>query len=236
MIVSAYYKIPSKASHDFYVENMKRWFRSIKSQVVFFTTDDIKHEIESWNISLDHVTFVMLTFPWKKGYEFWKRQKQRDIEAYHTPELGAIWYAKKEFVLHAIKLFPEERVFIWCDAGCIRNLNSELAARNGFGTRMIDDLDDGTLHLQKIRNIEMKTYYTYPDITIAGAIMAGNKTAWESHSSLYDHVLCDYDNNDICCNSDQYITQSCADRYPNRYTMHTPMKVDDEWFFFLWIL
>ena len=41
LIVSAYFKIPSKASHDFYLEHLQRFLSGIKSHVEFFTTPDL---------------------------------------------------------------------------------------------------------------------------------------------------------------------------------------------------
>ena len=63
------------------------------------------------------------------GYKFWKDQVDLDqeyrdtekTEKTHTPELYAIWYEKKEFVLKAIELNPfNHSKFLWADAGGFR--------------------------------------------------------------------------------------------------------------------
>jgi len=236
MIVSAYYKIPSKKPHSFYVAHLQRWIRSvINTPVLFFTTEDVKAEIESWGYPLSHITFEILNFSqlsgWSLGADFWNRQKLRDPESYHTPELAVVWYEKKEFVRRAIEKFPNENIFIWCDAGCIRNDLSEITARNGFGTRRL--LDDDKIHLQYIRTIPVEKFYKYPTICIAGAIIAGNKTAWLSHCILYDSVIREYDRNNVCVNMDQYIIKSCVDLNPLLYTLEKPNNTLDKWFFFL---
>ena len=41
VIVSAYLKIPSKASHEFYLSHLNLFFNGIKSNIVFFTTADL---------------------------------------------------------------------------------------------------------------------------------------------------------------------------------------------------
>jgi hypothetical protein len=237
-VVSAYYKIPSKQSHSFYASHLQRWFRSVRVPVVFFTTSDMITEIQSWGYSLGHVQFIEQAFEdlqvWKKlGRDFWLRQKERDPEPYHTPELGAIWYEKKEFVLRAMELQPKKEIFIWCDAGCIRNDASENAAKD-FGTRNIS-LNDNQLHLQQICNVPLQKFYRFPTICIAGAIMAGNRTAWIDHSTLYDIIIQIYDFNKCPTIMDQYILKSCVDNRNHKYNCHVPDNTItvDPWFFFL---
>jgi len=213
---------------------MKRWFRSVHCPVIFFTTEDVKNEIEQMGIDLSHIQFQLMKFEelhaWKLGRDFWERQKQRDVESYHTPELAAIWYEKKEFVKRAMEL-SEADVFIWCDAGCVRDDQSENAMQQ-FGKRQV--WNDDRLHLQHIRDQPYKEHYVYPEYRIAGAILAGNRSAWRQFSELYDQVLQNYDTHGFCCNSDQYIMASCYDKTPSLFSLHKPINTSvDSWFFFL---
>jgi len=236
VLVSAYYKIPSKAPHSRYVPWLQRFFRSVKAPVVFFTTADVGDEIQSWGISANF-EIVILPFDelraWRLGRDFWNRQKARDPEAYHTPELAAVWYEKKEFVARAMEMRPAENLFIWCDAGCVRDDACEAAAAS-FGCRPVT-WDDGRLHLEQVsaKNIS-KEYYTYPLTHIAGGFQAGNRAAWEVHSLLYDNTLAEYDNAEVSCNSDQYIITSCKDRNPALYSLHVPHNSQGGgWFWFI---
>jgi len=171
---------------------------------------------------------------WDRGREFWNRQKERDPELYHTPELAAIWYEKKEFVLRALSLSDADQ-FIWCDAGCVRNDESERALLY-FGCREMP-LNDNTLHIQHIRTQPYRPYYVYPEYRFAAAIIAGNRTAWNQYNTLYDMVLTDYDKEGISGTSDQHIMASCYDRQPSWFTTHAPRCTHiDHWFFMLEIL
>jgi len=239
VIVSAYYKIPSKKSHAFYVGHLRRWFKGVcKPPVVFFTTDDMVVEMQGWGLPLTNVRFVMLPFESltslrRYGREFWDRQKARDVEPYHTPELGIIWDEKKYFVQRAMEMTPDARVFIWCDAGCVRDAQS-VAALNHFSQRG-RPIDDDRLHLQLLRNIPSKSFYRFPDQSIAGAIQAGNRTAWTQHITLSETVLANYDAAEVPAIMDQYILLSCANTRPDLYVLHTrpPNVMVNEWFFFL---
>jgi hypothetical protein len=236
IIVTAYYKIPSKQSHSFYMEHIKRFIRSVTASVIFFTTPDVQEEITGFGYDISHIQFVMLQFEdlaaWSKlGREFWDRQKERDQELYHTPELGVIWYEKKEFIKRAINLCNAD-IFIWCDAGCIRDTNAEETAID-FGCRNYKFIP-GKLYVQKIRNIPKKDYYIFPDKSIAGAIIAGDRIAWNYHSELYDSVLQEYDAIGISAMSDQYVTLTCIGMRPELYVPVLPEQNNvNEWFFFL---
>lgn len=236
VIVSAYFKIPSKQSHSFYQGHVRRFFRSIKVPIIFFTTPEVHKEIIDFGYDLSHVTFHYIAVSELQGWktfdpEFWTRQKERDPEKYHTPELAVLWFEKKEFVLRAMALSDED-TFIWCDAGCIRDDASEEAAKE-FGTRK--DLNDGKLHLQYIQfwSPVKQQFYRYPQAYIAGAIQAGNRSAWQNHSTLYNTVAIEYDLAKVSCNSDQYLTQSCVDKQPELYIVHRHATTINPWFFFL---
>ena len=237
-IVSAFFKIPSKQPYSTYQPYLNRFFRSIRCQTIFFTSQDVFQDIESMGHNLSLITFVIMTMDeckaWERGREFWNRQKERDPERYHTTELAAIWYEKKEFVLRALSLSDADQ-FIWCDAGCVRNDESERAFIH-FGCRGMP-LNDDTLHIQHIRIQPYRPFYVYPEYRFAAAIMAGNRTAWKQYKSIYDVVLTDYDKEGISGTSDQHIMGSCYDRQPSFFTTHTPTCTHiDHWFFMLEIL
>ena len=233
VIVSAFYPIPSKQPYGFYRPHLERWFRSLRVAVVFFTTPEIWKDIQTFGVPLWHVQPIF--HPFVIDSTLWNRQHARDPEPYHTPELGALWRAKREFVLRAATLHPTE-VLIWCDAGCIRDDVSEAAARS-FGQRLPAWLTDGTLHLQWIRDQPIQPFYRYPEYRIACAIMAGTREAWVQADMDYATVLQEYDEAAVSAISDQYVTASCQDRWPTHYTAHPiPSTAVDPWFFFLDVL
>jgi len=116
-IVSAYYKIPSKQPHAFYFQHLLRFFQGSKNkQIIFFTTPDVIEEFAKY-LDLSHIRFICLKFSdfeaiQKFGRYFWDRQKQRDSAYFHTAELGAIWFEKKEFVLRAAEIVPDADVYV----------------------------------------------------------------------------------------------------------------------------
>jgi len=236
-VVSAYYKIPSKRSHEIYMPNIIRFFESVKSvPVIFFTTPDVILDVRDHTTKLDHVMFICIPFEDLKafdkfGIDFWVRQKQRDPETYHSYQLGAIWYEKKEFVLQAMELFKAD-IYIWCDAGCVRDNDSGEHAKS-LGTRKIYPTNDNKLHLQQIGANIKNNFYMYPYMCIAGAIIVGNTQAWKEYSELYDSVLKAYDSNGVPAIMDQYIIKSCVDVRPELFVLYPQRSSIDNWFKFL---
>ena len=237
-IVSAYFKIPSKKPHDWYLPYLIRFFKGVdRAKLVFFTTDDVIEELKPL-VDLSNVRFLVMNFEdinaFKQyGREFWEIQYERDPERYHSPELGAIWYEKKEFVLTASQ-YVKADVYIWCDAGCVRDDISSHYLQN-FGNRM-NGLNDGKIHLQLISHREKVEFYTYISVHIACAIIAGNIDAWEAYKTTYDCMLNKYTENKITGISDQNITSSCIDARPELFELYGVKTICNEWFKFLELL
>jgi len=234
-IVSAYYKIPSKSSHEAYFPHLLRWFRSVGTapNVHFFTTDDVKREIVS-QVNTGNVLFHILPFESltasSLGREFWERQYSRDPERYHSPELGMIWFEKQWFVNRVTQIDPSS-VFAWCDAGCVRDDKTEEVATL-FGRRGVS-INDGKMHLQQVSPRLDKPFYTYPDRTLACAIMIGNREAWSGFNTHYMKSLREYDDAAVSAISDQYVLVRCVKTHPDHYVLHTPSVSISEWFSFL---
>lgn len=244
-IITAYFKIPSKQSHDWYIPYLLNFVKNVRTNVIFFTTRDIVDELNVACPTLSHIKFIISSVEEFVAFErfgvaFWDRQYSRDSERYHSPQLGAIWYEKKQFVLKAIKVVEKEmssstdNIYIWCDAGCVRDGVSSLTLQS-FGNRN-KNLNDNKLHLQQVGFIQKNKFYFYPTVMVACAIMGGNKEAWIEYDTLYDRVLIEYDINEVCGTSDQNITISCVDINPNLFKLYKDTTVVNEWFKFLEIL
>lgn len=240
VVVSAYFKIPSKQSHEWYLPNLVRFFRGITSNTVFFTTPDVITDIQKYTPT-DHVNIVYMRFDdchalgEEYGRDFWEQQYSRDPERYHSPELGVIWYEKREFVRKAMDIVPDADVYIWCDAGCVREDISEKIFKF-FGHRQLIQTDDGRIHLQQVFPALDFKFYVYPKCFLGCAIICGNKTAWNAYRTVYDDTLKKYDKREISGISDQYVTQSCVYTVPELFVLHTEETYGDQWFKFINLL
>ena len=239
IIVSAYFQIPSKAPHSFYLPHLKRFMKNIENHVVFFTTPDLTDMFTDMRGDLP-MTIVTVASVYdiaafqKYGYEFWKSQCDIDVEKYHTPEVAAIWYNKKEFVKAAIQIMAGLDVpYIWCDAGCVRNDSWQSIVKT-FGNNVAAIPSDKLL-LQTIGHRPNKMFLQYPDVYVAGAIIAGYKDTWHKCSDLYDEILPKYVAAGISCNSDQHVWATTSLTYGQHFqcVQCDYPDVVENWFRFL---
>lgn len=236
-IITAYYQIPTgKHTHNEYLGWITNFLKNIENNIVFFTTVDLVdtfRSIRNKNIIYEVLPFNELNAVKKYGYDFWKRQKDIDIESYHSPETGIVWYEKKEFVLRAAeKNYFNSDIFTWCDAGCVR-YESIFKKIKTFG-KNLTIIDKSKLNVQTIGNINDKKFYIHPDVYMAAAIIVGDKEIWKKTSKIYDEILMDYTNNKVSAIMEQYIYASMIKRYPEYFHCISPQsKHHNPWFFLL---
>ena len=240
VIVSAYFQIPSKKPHEFYVPHLARFMRNIQNHVVFFTTPDLIEMFKDLRGTLPMTVVTVDSIydieAFKKfGRDFWKEQCYIDPEKYHTPEVAAIWYNKKEFVKHATELTPHmsHMPYIWCDAGCVRDDRWQSIVRT-FGNR-VSAIPKTKLLLQTLCDRPNKPFLSYPDVFVAGAIIAGYKDTWHTCSDLYDVAQQKYVAAKVCCNSDQHVWATTSLLYDEHFECVKCTYPDpvENWFRFL---
>lgn len=235
-IVTAYFKIPSKASHEFYMTHAARLLRTVRATIVFCTTPDLREDFQRIRGTLP-IHFIIYdsvrdieAFN-KFDPKFWEGQKLMDHNPSRSPELYAIWYNKKEFVKRAMEVAGGP--YIWCDVGCART-DAWLPWLGTFGNNT--KVPSGRLMLQLLNPLPHSGYIREGFVGVAGAIIAGDKDAWIQASAHYDIMMKEYAAERIPVCDDQHIWGSCAIRWPIDFILKFPEPSPCEWFFFLKML
>jgi hypothetical protein len=219
MIVSCYFDIPSKKSHEFYKPHLSRFLGLVESPIVFFTTPDLKNWIQSMRPSHLPIHFMLYDSIYeidmfkKYGLDFWKGQCAIDPEKYHTPELGALWANKKDFVLRAIEDTKLDEPYIWADAGSQRG-DHWCVSLPTFGRNLKWVPRDKIIVQLMEPKVPEKDFFRWPDIYVAGAIMAAYKDVWVKYKEEYEKTLDEYVRAGVCANMDQYVMASTLLRCP----------------------
>lgn len=246
IIVSAYFKIPSKKSHTFYLEHLYRFFDLLQgNEIVFFCTSEMKSEILNFGLDYTKVLFSLCDFNDlpilnKFPISFWVKHKMIDKELYHTSELGIIWSSKKEFLCRATEIYPSTDWFLWVDSGCIRVDSWKEPCKQLFKR---NTLAPG-VYLQNLNPIpkEQEFFQFTGDYWIAGALIYAHRDYIHTFSSTYDNMLKKYDVAGVSVISDQYIMASIVNKNSetylktiNFYEMKQELVAScpDQWFFFL---
>ncbi len=217
-VVSAYYRMPSKRPHEFYVPHIRRFLETIRAPLVFYTSADLLEELRSYRtINRETTRFEVLEIEdfnafKRHGRTFWEQQCQLDTEKYHTPEVAAVWYEKKEFVLRTAALNPfRTELFMWCDSGLIRT--PDWMPHMATFCTDLKVVPKGRLLVPQIREMPKPRpgelpLFKFPAIMIAAGLMVGHAATWQRLADEYEKVLQAYVKAGYCVNSDQYIIAS----------------------------
>ena len=197
-VVTAYYEIKSKFNKSKYLEWGKT-FMKIQSPIVLFTEEYLIPVLELLREDRQ-IKFIPIPFneldTWKLYKDKWIENHAIDPEnAYHTPELYAIWAQKVFFVEKAIKSNHfNTNYFFWCDFGAFRNPNIDNIVLNTFPqTKYFDDdkiLMQSVCDLtesEKILKEEEK--YSWTDNRLVGGLWGGSIVACLKWKREYQIML-----------------------------------------------
>ena len=124
-VVSCYYKLPSKHTHDKYYNWIDNFLKNIKCNIIIFTSNDLVDFFKKYNNA--NIYIIIQNFEdlpiYKKYYDIWDYQhsidNQKDIR---TKYCYILWNSKLDFLKSAIELNPfNSDKFIWNDIGNVRN-------------------------------------------------------------------------------------------------------------------
>lgn len=240
-IVTAYYPFKSKFEVTDYMKWLEFW-REQPCKLIFFTSPEFVPLIENLRKNYKEKT-VVIGLPFdqlvafeKYGKEFWIEQKEHDYEDYHTYELYAIWYEKKEFVRKAILKNPfNTSKFVWCDAGICRD------------ERWIPHIRTFPVSFKiphdKMLVLRINDFEAYDDYfkmnCVGGGILAGSANSWIEFCDAYDNMLKDYVSKHKFIGKDQSIIASLIKANPYKFTLVKRYENFDDftcWFTLLFYL
>jgi len=240
-VVSAYYSFNSKFSVSHYMEWLQFW-RTQPCNLVFFTNPDFVPLIEEIRSNYSERTRVIgLPFDELEAFkkysrDFWIQQKKLDHEEYHTHELYAIWYEKKEFVRKAIILNPFlTSKFVWCDAGICRNI-AWASAINSFPISY--KIPDDKFLVLRITDFEKHDDFLKINC-VGGGILAGTKECWIDFCNKYDTMIEKYNRERKFVGKDQSIIASMIKEEPDKFKLVERIEGFDDfmcWFSLLFYL
>lgn len=244
-VVSAYYTIPSKFPPAQYISWIKD-FLSIPCQLIFFTQPDLIPLLTSLRPPELLAQTLFVELPWDEldapNKVDWHSQWLKDPEsAIHSPELYAIWYAKKEFVLRAATLSPwglDNSHYLWCDAGSCR-VDSWLPIlqnpQTAFPREDRFPANDNffLLEINPFTNEERsrQTILGPSKDHIGGGFLGGTLVAWQKWSTTYDEMLNRYLEKGLFVGKDQIIMSSIVLENPELIQLvPTNHLCEDAWF------
>ena len=252
-VVSAYYPIKSKFGMEKYAEWIQGFWPKTQCPLIFFTDPSISPQFEQLFKDRQAPTKV-IGLPFDRLAAFrklspsvWHDTHQIDHERdRHSPELYAVWYEKKEFVLRAIELNPfGSEHFVWCDAGICRypDWTAQLQAFPRHET-----IPTGKMLVLRINPFDSQPpppdkHGIRGDFTqgasVGGGILASDISGWREWNKHYDAMLMRYLLAGRFIGKDQNIMASMILERPDSVVLVDPPPVMNSvqlWFYLLFYL
>ena len=247
-VVTCYYKINSKHTHDHYEQWIRNLLNSFQGNMVLFTTPDLISFFDSIETKacihiiakeLHNVKIV------QKYQNIWNEQEKLDKEkipsecrASRTKECYMIWNSKLDFMREAIQSNPfSSDKFVWNDIGNVRNSIMEKYIADFPNCDLISS---GKIDITYIGN-KLDDMPTQTDVIfqnqcqLSGSIFGSNADTimkiYDLFYEMFDYYLkC---NQFIGC--DQQIWASLYCKYPHLFNIVDAKKYNkpsevDEWF------
>lgn len=253
-VVSAYYPIKSKFTHHKYFEWIAGFWPQMQCPLVFFTNPELCAAFEELFKQRPGPTKV-IGIPFRELNAFRKLAPSVWLDTFkidpemkiHSPELYAIWYEKKEFVLRAIELNPfHSEHFVWCDAGICRYPEWIPHLQNFPRKEMFQipgkmivlriapfDKNRAVADTNGIRGDFKNT------VSVGGGILAADIEGWKIWNKQYDSMFMRYFLANRFVGKDQNIMGSMILEWPDSVVLVDPspaMSSVQRWFYLLFYL
>jgi len=237
-IVSCYYKIKSKRSHDNYNNYINNLFNNINSNVNFiiFTSKDLENYLLDKTKRIKNIKIITKEFEdiklltqynqiWEKQYNLdLQKNTGRGIECY------VLWNSKLDFIKESIeKNYFNSDKFIWMDIGMIRN-NDYINDLNNFPQyNLISDNKIDIVLLRNFSNPNQK--YFQDEIHFSGSMYGGKINIFKKFIKLYYDKFDEYITNNKFIGCDQQIISSVYLENMNLFNPINPNGKTDPWFY-----
>lgn len=242
LLVSAYYKIPSKWPSEKY----EKWianFMKIKTPKVIFTNELSKAILSQYDIH-NNTNYVMLDI--NSFYtsinisdEIWNDHFQMDPEKeHHTVPLYKIWNEKIHFVKLAIDTYKDDfSHYIWCDVGCFRDeiRTNQFLDWPQFMTDKVTFLQiEPFTKLEKITaSADVSDIFLLQKSRIGGGIFGGSISYLMQFHDVFYRMLLTFIKKRIFAGKDQSIYAHCILQQPQLFNVvQVPNSYRlDPWFY-----
>ena len=244
-VVTCYYRVSSKHTHDKYDEWITNFLPNIPCQLIVFTSPDLVDYIrDKRGIHMDKTVIIPIeleSLPLYQEYlEFWDSQYQMDNQkdTKRTKECYILWNSKLRFLKQAIELNPfSSDKFVWTDIGCLRSSHPNIIFNLAQPYPIYDKISNTHIDIvliHSIDNCEQKVFID--EVHFSGAMFGGHKDNILVFHDLFYKRFDEHIRQNIFIGCDQQTISSVYN--DNRELFHCisskHMRDDWEWFY-LWI-
>ena len=228
-IVSGYFNVPSKRSHDDYLPWIQS-FTSIKDNLVIFTSKELVPFFKKLRENRTNTRILSISLQEFRvvqdfgGMEFWSNQTVLDPERLvHTKECYVIWNEKSYFIQRAMEWNPfGSEFFAWMDIGYMRDSLLE-------NKRIIRFVPSDLTH-QQAMFLDVTSFGGQEITSLGGGFIGGYKEGLELWIKEYYDVL--KLNRHVFVGKDQpWMFQACLQNPGLCFLVQPSGEYGDPWFY-----
>lgn len=209
-IVTCYYKIKSKRTHECYVNYINNFFNNISANIVVYTSKEDSKLLSKFQN--DKIKIVIKEFNqielYKKYSNIMKKQYEMDNQKNtgRTYQCYILWNSKLDFLKEAIETNPfNSDKFMWLDIGSIRTQDTIDILKTFPTYENISKNKIDIVYLKKIDNQNQKFFQD--EIHFGGLYGGGIEPILKFHELFYKKFQ-EYVNNNRFIGCDQQIISS----------------------------
>ena len=241
-VVTCYYRIASKHTHEKYDEWINNFLRNVQCNLVIFTSPDLYQYIYDKRSTIPEKTkiipidFVDLEIAQK--YD-WQKQYDMDNESRYTgrtKECYILWNSKLWFLKKAIEYnFFRTDAFIWNDIGCLRTNNKLMLQKISPIYPVYEKISKNAIDIVLIKpftNPHQRIFIN--DVHFSGAQFGGHKDSILKFYDLFYQKLHEHIMQGIFVGCDQQTISSVFMENRELFNYIIPQNVWFDKWFFLW--
>jgi hypothetical protein len=236
-IVSCYYRVKSKHSHEKYHEWIYNFLHNLRNNIIIFTSEDLIEylkEIGKYNTKMVIIKKNFNEIELFKNYNIWENQFNIDPQKnIRTKECYIIWNSKMNFVKEAIELNPfNSDKFVWTDIGCLRDKRYCDYIKN---YPLYKNISHDKLDIVLINPFYNPNQLVFQnEVHLAGAIFGTSKYTFQKIIPLYYYYFNEYIKKNFFIGCDQQILSTIYTQHKELFNLIVPNKnCINEWFY-LW--
>lgn len=211
-IVSCYYKINSKRSHNEYNIYINNLLNNLKANIVIYTSTEEYQYINSFKNEKNNIKIIIKNFEeielYKKYFNIMDKQYEMDEQKWteRTYQCYILWNSKLDFLKETIELNPfNSDKFMWLDIGAVRTPDI-VNYLNTFPK--YENISKNKIDIVFLKSYKDKNQKYFKNEVHLGGLYAGGKDIIIKFHELFYNKFQEYIDNNQFIGCDQQIISS----------------------------
>ena len=241
-VVTCYYRIPSKHSHEEYDRWLTDFISNVQCNLVIFTSPDLAQYLYDKRGNSQKGRTKIIPMELKEleltdKYD-WQKQYEMDQQKYtgRSKECYILWNSKLWFLKKAIEENPfQTDTFVWNDIGCLRTNNNTIIQYISPRYPLYDKISKERIDivlLKRFQNMSQRVFIN--EVHFSGAQFGGHKVVILRFYDAFYQKLDEHISQGIFVGCDQQTISTLYLENPDLFNCICPENPWIDPWFYLW--